>query len=98
MGAIFYVVYCVIAYMEYFPRLIKLLKTKSSEDYSIGSNILDFIALICWLAYLCTTEQELILYIGAIIDILLCGFFTALVIFYQRTSKNKRVQQNNVRR
>mgnify|MGYP003548942794 CR=1 FL=1 len=46
MGKVFYIAYCIIVYLEYFPRLIKLIKTKSSNDYSLGSIILSLVGMV----------------------------------------------------
>lgn len=82
MGKLFYIAYCIIVYVEYFPRLIKLIKTKSSNDYSLGSIFLSLIGMFCWVIYLFTTNQDLILYIGAIVDIFLNILFAVLVFKY----------------
>ena len=84
MGKIFYIAYCIIVYLEYFPRLIKLIKTKSSNDYSLGSITLSLVGMFCWVIYLFTTKQDLILYIGAAIDIVLNVLFAILVFIYHK--------------
>lgn len=82
MNQIFYVIYCILCYVEYFPRLIKLIKTKSSSDYSKGSTVISLVGMFCWVIYLFTTDQDLILYLGAVIDILLNVVFAFLVFRY----------------
>lgn len=84
MGKVFYIAYCIIVYLEYFPRLIKLIKTKSSNDYSLGSITLSLVGMFCWVIYLFTTKQDLILYIGAAIDIVLNVLFAILVFVYHK--------------
>ena len=91
MGKIFYVAYCIIVYLEYFPRLIKLIKTKSSSDYSLGSIALSLIGMFCWVIYLFTTEQDLILYIGAAVDIILNVLFAILVFIYHKKNNKQLV-------
>ena len=88
-GSIFYIIYCIIAYIEYFPKIIRLIRTKSSNDYSIGSIILSLIGMFCWTAYVCVTDQEFILYIGAIIDVILNTLFATLVFKYRKWDKEK---------
>ena len=88
VGKLFYVAYCIIVYLEYFPRLIKLIKTKSSNDYSLGSITLSLTGMFCWIIYLFTTEQDLILYIGAVIDIVLNIVFAILVFKYHKNERN----------
>ena len=80
---ILYLIYCIIVYIEYFPKFIKLFKTKSSNDYSVGSTILSLVGMFCWVVYLFTTEQDLILYVGSVVDISLNVLFAILVIRYQ---------------
>lgn len=87
MNQIFYIIYCIIVYVEYFPRIIKLIRTKSSSDYSKGSTILSLVGMCCWTIYLFTTDQDLILYIGAFIDIILNIIFFVLVFRYYDKKK-----------
>jgi uncharacterized protein with PQ loop repeat len=81
---IFYVIYCILVYVEYFPRLIKLIKTKSSKDYSIMSIFISLVGMFCLVIYLFNTNQDLILYIGAAIDIVLNILFAILVLIYHK--------------
>lgn len=46
--AIFCTIYYILSYIEIIPQIIKLLKTKSSNDYSLGMIFLQFVALISW--------------------------------------------------
>jgi uncharacterized protein with PQ loop repeat len=89
IGSIFYIIYCIIAYIEYVPRIVKLIRTKSSNDYSLGSIALSMIGMFCWTAYVCITDQEFILYIGAIIDVTLNTLFACLVLKYRKWGKEK---------
>lgn len=50
--AIFCTVYYVLSYIETVPQIIKLLRTKSSNDYSLGMILLQFIALVSWSIYI----------------------------------------------
>lgn len=87
MGTFFYIVYCVIAYIQYFPSLVKLIKTKSSKDYSISSTLLTLLGMFCWMGYLIVTKQELILYIGGLVELIINIWFTILVIMYRKGNK-----------
>ena len=84
MNKIFYIIYCILVYVEYVPRTVKLIRTESSADYSLGSVVLSFVGMICWAIYLFTTDQDLILYIGCFIDILMSLFFLVLVFKYHK--------------
>jgi len=66
--AIFCTIYYVLSYIETVPQIIKLIRTKSSNDYSLGMITLQFIALLSWSLYIFTSNQSIIVYIGTIID------------------------------
>ena len=85
--AIFCIIYYILSYIETIPQIIKLLKTKSSNDYSLGMILLQFIALISWSLYIFTSIQSIIVYIGTIIDLLLLMFVDFLILKYYRFSK-----------
>lgn len=81
---IFCTIYYILSYVETVPQIIKLLKTKSSNDYSLGFILIQFIALVSWSLYIFTSNQNLIVYIGTIIDLLLLIFIDVLIIKYYR--------------
>jgi uncharacterized protein with PQ loop repeat len=81
---IFCTIYYILSYIQTVPQIIKLLKTKSSNDYSLGSITLSLVGMFCWVIYLFTTKQDLILYIGAAIDIVLNVLFAILVFAYHK--------------
>lgn len=85
--AIFCTIYYILSYIETVPQIIKLLKTKSSNDYSLGMIALQFIALISWSLYIFTSIQSIIVYIGTIIDLILLMFVDFLILKYYRYSK-----------
>ena len=85
--AIFCTIYYILSYIETIPQIIKLLKTKSSNDYSLGMILLQFIALISWSLYIFTSIQSIIVYIGTIIDLLLLMFVDFLILKYYKFSK-----------
>ena len=88
--AIFCTIYYVLSYIEKIPQIVKLLKTKSSNDYSLGMISLQLIALISWSLYIFTSKQSIIVYIGTIIDLLLLLFIDFLIIKYYRFKKDIR--------
>lgn len=85
--AIFCTIYYVFSYTQTIPQLIKLLKTKSSNDYSLGMVLLQLIALISWSLYIFTSVQNTIVYIGTIIDLILLLLVDFLIIKYFDFSK-----------
>jgi uncharacterized protein with PQ loop repeat len=80
--AIFCTIYYICSYIETIPQIIKLIKTKSSNDYSLGFVALQFIALICWSLYIFTSKQSTIVYIGTIIDLILLFIVDYLILKY----------------
>lgn len=85
--AIFCTIYYVLSYIETIPQIVKLLKTKSSNDYSLGMISLQLIALICWSLYIFTSKQNIVVYIGTIIDLVLLLFVDFLIIRYYKFNK-----------
>ena len=85
--AIFCTIYYVLSYIETIPQIVKLLKTKSSNDYSLGMISLQLIALISWSLYIFTSKQSIVVYIGTIIDLVLLLFIDFLIIKYYRFKK-----------
>lgn len=85
--AIFCTVYYILSYIETIPQIIKLIKTKSSNDYSLGMISLQLIALISWSLYIFTSIQSVVVYIGTIIDLLLLLSVDFLIIRYYKFNK-----------
>jgi len=77
---IFCTIYYILSYCEIIPQIIKLIKPKSSNDYSLGMLLLQFIALTSWTLYIFTSQQDIIVYIGTIIDLLLLILIDFLII------------------
>ena len=73
--------------LETVPQIIKLIRTKSSNDYSLGMLVLQLVALISWSLYIFTSRQSVIVYIGTIIDLLLLF----MIDFYNFQKKSQSV-------
>lgn len=85
--AVFCTIYYVLSYIETIPQVVKLIKTKSSNDYSLGMIVMQFFALISWSIYIFTSKQNIIVYFGTIIDLLLLFFTDFLIIKYYKFGK-----------
>lgn len=85
---IFCTIYYILSYIQTVPQIIKLLKTKSSNDYSLGMISLQLIAIISWSLYIFTSQQNIIVYIGTIIDLILLLLIDYLIIKYYKFNKN----------
>ena len=84
---IFCTIYYILSYIQTVPQIIKLLKTKSSNDYSLGMISLQLIAIISWSLYIFTSQQSIIVYIGTTIDLILLLLIDYLIIKYYKFNK-----------
>ena len=84
---IFCTIYYVLSYIETVPQIIKLIRTKSSNDYSLSMLVLQLVALISWSLYIFTSRQSVIVYIGTIIDLLLLFMIDFLILKYYNFQK-----------
>ena len=84
---IFCTIYYILSYIQAIPQIIKLLKTKSSNDYSLGMISLQLIALISWSIYIFTSKQDLIVYIGTVLDLLLMLVVDFLIVKFYKFKK-----------
>ena len=81
---IFCTIYYILSYIQTIPQIVKLLKTKSSNDYSLGIIALQFFALVCWSLYIFTSKQSIIVYIGTVIDLLLLFLIDFFILRYYK--------------
>ena len=81
---IFCTIYYVLSYIYTIPQILKLIKTKSSNDYSLGMITLQLIAVISWSLYIFTSKQSVIVYIGTVIDLVLLMFVDFLILKYYK--------------
>ncbi len=82
----FCVVYYALSYLQIVPQILKLIRTKSSNDYSLGQVIVALIAMLSWGIYVFATHQCTLICIGTAIDI---GLLTITDIFIFMYYKNK---------
>jgi len=85
--SVFCTIYYILSYIQTIPQIIKLIKSKSSNDYSIGMLILQLTAIISWSIYIFTSEQSIIVYIGTVIDLLLLLLIDFLILKYYKFNK-----------
>ena len=81
---IFCTIYYILSYIETIPQIIKLIKTKSSNDYSLGFVLIQFLALISWSLYIFTSIQSIVVYIGTIIDLIILIIADFLILKYYK--------------
>lgn len=81
---IFYFVYCFISYIEGIPQLYKLIKTKSSSDFSILSIALGIVSCTCWLIYAIFTMNSIFTIILTIVDCAIWYIQAILIVRYRK--------------
>jgi uncharacterized protein with PQ loop repeat len=57
---VFCTLYYVLSYIQIIPQIIKLLRIKLSEDYSLYTLCIEIIAISFWTLYLYTSSQNTI--------------------------------------
>ena len=87
---IFCTIYYILSYIQTIPQIIKLIKTKSSNDYSLTMIIIQFISITCWSIYIFTSKQNNIVYIGTVIDLLLIIIVDILILKYYKFKKKRK--------
>ena len=95
--AIFCTIYYICSYIQTIPQVVKLIKTKSSNDYSLWQVMLGMFGLICWSVYIFTSNQSTIVYIGTIIDLVL-EFLIVGLIFRYFNFKNKKIEKQEIKK
>ena len=83
----FCIMHYICTYIYMIPQLIKLIKTKSSNDYSLGQIFISFFGSICWITYIFTSAQSKILYINTIIEFLLIIIVDFFILKYYKKNK-----------
>ena len=86
---IFCSIYYVLSYIQTIPQIYKLIKTKSSNDYSLGMITLQFIAVTSWSIFIFTSNQKDIVYIGTVIDLLLVIVVDYFILKYYKFDNKK---------
>lgn len=84
---VFCTVYYIFSYIQIIPQICKLIKIKSSNDYSLGHIAMQFIALLSWSIYIFSSNQDIIVYIGTIIDMILLVIVDFLILKYFKFEK-----------
>ena len=83
----FCTIYYVASYIQTIPQIIKLIRTKSSNDYSLAMLLLQLIASISWSIYIFTSKQSIIVYIGTVIDLIMVFVIDVLILKYYKFNK-----------
>lgn len=84
---IFCIIYYVLSYISGIPAIVKLIKTKSSNDYSLSTAWLTIIGVTSWTIYIFSSKQSILVYIGTAIDEVLVLIQYGLVLRYFKKEK-----------
>ena len=90
IALVFLSVYTVLEFGAYMPQIIKLLRTKSADDLSLGYWFSWIVAGLCYMGYLLLTSPEIGLVFLCSLDLCFLLIVTSLTIYYQKHSKRKR--------
>ncbi|MBQ7327942.1 MAG: PQ-loop repeat-containing protein [Clostridia bacterium] len=87
---VFCTIYYICSYIQTIPQVFKLLKTKSSNDYSLWQVAVGFFGLLCWSLYIYTSKQATIVYVGTSVDLALTIFVDVLILMFYKFDKTKK--------
>lgn len=84
------ILYITIAgFISYLPQIIRMIKTKSSEDISISSWLIWTMNSVLYLIYIQLSEVTIWLILSQVVEVVLIGLTTILVIVF-RVKRSKR--------
>ena len=78
----FCVLYYILSYIQIIPQIVKLIKTKSSNDYSFWQVIIALSAMLSWGVYVFVTPQSLLVRIGTAVDVALIVITDVFIFMY----------------
>lgn len=91
---IFCTIYYICSYISSVPAIIKIIRTKSSNDYSLAEVALTLIGNVCWFIYIFSTTQSWVVYTGTILDFILCFIWNFTILRYYDFSSIHRNNSN----
>lgn len=81
-----FIYYVSSAVME-MPSIIRVLRRKSSSDYSIAGILLNLTATVSWSIYIYMSVQTPIVYIGTATDLATALLYTIVMFRYHKTDE-----------
>lgn len=86
---VFLITYYILSFAQSIPCIYKLIKTKSSKDYSLLNRLCQYIALICFTIYIFTNSTSTIsVKIIGIVDLLFLTTENFLILLYRKGNNN----------
>lgn len=71
-------------FISYFPQALKLVKTKTSNDLSIGTWILWVLSSFCYIIYAIFVSCDAMLVFETGLELFFCLFILMLVVIYKK--------------
>ena len=81
-------IYTILEFVAYVPQIVKLLKTKSADDLSLGYWFTWIVADLCYLGYVLLETPEIGLMFIVFLDLAFLLFVLGLTIYYQKHKKH----------
>lgn len=91
----FLIAYYVLSFAQSVPCIYKLIRTKSSKDYSLLNRLCQYTALLCFTIYIFTnpTSKPSVEIIG-VVDVVLLTIENILILLYRKGGSN---ESNNIK-
>lgn len=87
------IIYYVIATVQTIPMIARILRTKSSSDYSLVGILLSFISTTAWTTYIYLSEHTLLVYLGTAWDALVAlVYYVAVIRYHENNPFRKKVE------
>lgn len=77
-------VYYVCSAVELIPSIVRIIKRRSSIDYSILSTLLGVIGTLAWSVYIYSSRQTTLVYLGTASDMFLVLIYTICIFKYHK--------------
>ncbi len=84
IAEIFCIIYYILSMLQTVPCVYKLVKTKSSDDYSLLNRLCQYTALICFTIYICLADTEVLTKIIGFVDLGLLTLENILILSYRK--------------
>ena len=82
---VFCFLYYILSYVQVIPQIIKLIKTKSSDDYSLVQVFFGYFAILFWLVYVAWQNADTFVIVGTAIDFTLMTIVNFFILLYYKS-------------
>ena len=88
IATVFVTVYYILNYTKSITIIYKAITTKETDDYSLTSVAIAYIANVSWVIYITLTLQSIVVYIGTFVDWLLLTTVDLFILYYRFKHKD----------